>query len=126
MSFSSGAENIKKDILRISSTRCKDLFNKIVDDTPLDTGYASGNWQTSSSGSSSTVDRRGKDAAKSEIESVITDNYFLKNKAVYFFNNVDYAYGLEYGNPSYTSHAAPFSMQAPNGMVRVNIKNFTI
>jgi hypothetical protein len=72
------------------------------------------------------------DASEAELKPLVTtlyyciDNYFLKNKVVYFFNNVDYAYGLEYGNPSYTSPAAPFSMQAPNGMVRVNIKNFTI
>ena len=55
--------------------------------------------------------------------SVLTKDYFAKNKIVYFYNNVDYAIGLEYGNPLYTNPAAPFSAQAPAGMLRINVKD---
>jgi len=126
MSFSSGAEDVRKELLRLSASRCRELFKKIVDDTPIDTGKASGNWQTSTSEPTAVIERLGKEAARSEIDSVISDDYFVRNKQVYFFNNLDYAFGLEYGNPSYTNPAAPFSMQAPSGMVRINIKNFTV
>ncbi len=126
MSFSSGAEDVRKELLRLSASRCRELFKKIVDDTPIDTGKASGNWQTSTSEPTAVIERLGKEAARSEIDSVISDDYFVRNKQVYFFNNLDYAFGLEYGNPHYTNPAAPFSMQAPSGMVRINIKNFTV
>lgn len=120
------AEEVRDNILTESSSRCISLFTKIVEGTPIDTGLASGNWRTSNSEQTLPIQRFGKEAAISEIKSVLQKDYFAKNKTVYFTNNLHYSYGLEFGNPAYTNPAAPFSMQAPAGMVRVNVKNYLV
>ncbi|MFW9604639.1 MAG: hypothetical protein ACMV0F_06790, partial [Trichlorobacter sp.] len=84
---------------------------------------ASGNWRTAPSPPTAEIQRNGKEAAIQEVNSVLNKDYFASNRLVYFYNNVDYVSGLEYGNPAYTNPAAPFSAQAPAGMVRINIKD---
>ena len=116
------AQVVREDILESSSKACVSLFTKIINTTPIDTGHAAGNWRTGASPPTSEIERNGRAAAIQEVNSVLSSNYFAANKLVYFYNNVDYAHGLEYGNPAYTNPAAPFSAQAPAGMVRINIK----
>lgn len=120
------ADETRDKILTESSSRTIGLLTAIIANTPLDTGLAAGNWRTSTSEQALPIQRFGKDAAISEVKSVLHKGYFAKNKAVYFTNNLAYAHGLEFGNPTYTNPAAPFSMQAPAGMVRVNIKNYLV
>ena len=116
------AETVRQEILDSSSQACTSLFTKVISGTPVDSGHAAGNWRTSPSPPTAEIQRNGKDAAIQEVMSVLTRDYFAKNKIVYFYNNVDYAIGLEYGNPLYTNPAAPFSAQAPAGMLRINVK----
>lgn len=120
------AADTKDKILTETSSRAASLFTSIIETTPVDTGLASGNWRTSNTEQILPIQRYGKEAAISEVKSVLQKDFFLRNKAVYFTNNLDYSYGLEFGNPLYTNPAAPFSMKAPAGMVRVNIKNYLV
>lgn len=117
------ALSVREDILQSSSNACVSLFTKIINGTPIDSGHASGNWRTAPSPPMAEIQRKGKDAAIQEVNSVLSKTYFANNRLVYFYNNVDYVSGLEYGNPAYTNPAAPFSAQAPAGMVRINIKD---
>lgn len=119
-------ERVREDSSKVFANRCRQLFTTVINMTPKDEGKASGNWQTRPTSISKEVNRHGKEAAIAEVDAVLTDDYFKKNKRVYFINNTFHAWGLEYGNPTYTNPAAPFSSQAPNGMLRINVKNFYV
>ena len=119
-------EQVRDESSKAFANRCRQLFTAVINTTPIDEGEASGNWQTRLTSTSKEVNRHGKEAAIAEVNAVLTDDYFKKNKRVYFINNTFHAWGLEYGNPTYTNPAAPFSSQAPNGMLRINVKNFYV
>lgn len=96
----------------------EELFSRIVDDTPVDTGRLKGNWQMSLNseldGETDELDADGsgvKNKAKSILASMTIDT-----KSVYVSNNVPYAEAIEYGHSQ---------LQAPNGMVRVNMDSFS-
>lgn len=119
-------ERVREDSSKVFANRCRQLFTTVINMTPIDEGEAAGNWQTRPTSTSKEVSRYGKEAAIAEVNAVLTDDYFKKNNRVYFINNTFHAWGLEYGNPTYTNPAAPFSSQAPNGMLRINVKNFYV
>lgn len=88
----------------------------IIMDTPVDTGRLRGNWQagrgSKNSGQLSVFDKSGG-LSVSRITSVFTK---LKSGDVaYFFNNLPYAYPIEFGHST---------RKAPQGMVRKNVVNW--
>lgn len=94
-----------------------DLFQRVVNESPFDTGRFKGNWQiTSNIPAEGTVDRMdpGGAQANAEIASHMSELEDPMEMEVWLVNNLPYAEPLEYG----------LSDQAPEGMVRVNIAKF--
>lgn len=85
-----------------------ELFTSVIEDTPVDTGRARGNWQTNVGSYPDNEVDRSEQSAMGELYS----NVGGYGKITYMVNNLPYIGKLEYG----------YSRQAPAGMVR---KNFT-
>ena len=87
-----------------------EIFSAIIGDTPVDTGRARGNWQTSqdtpAGGEVGRVQKEKTGPATQEAETALLTGFGL----FWLSNNLPYAERLEYG----------WSKQAPNGMVRKN------
>lgn len=96
---------------RIVRTATLELFSGVIRSTPVDTGRARGNWQTSVSapkdGQSERLDPSGG-AALAEVNASTPPG---AGQVTYLANNLPYIERLEYGH----------SKQAPNGMVRINM-----
>jgi len=97
----------------------------IIKNTPSDKGRARGNWDAS-------LDTPSNSITSNTNESIAIANALSKakssaGKVFYFTNNLPYIRHLEYGmypSPSKTGKTiGGFSIQAPQGMVRVAIKN---
>lgn len=80
-------------------------------------GRFKGNWQVSfdapAEGETGRIDKSG-DMTKA-LGNVVIEQFKVGMKAIYFTNNVPYAYRLEMGH----------SKQAPNGMVAVTAEEFS-
>lgn len=88
-----------------------ELFGSIIKDTPVDTGRAKGNWQTTiGAPASGTVDRLGESEALADVSQKTAS--FGAGKVIYLSNNLPYIYRLEYDG---------WSQQAPGGMLRKNV-----
>lgn len=102
------------DIERVGRKVTFELFNALQLRSPVDTGRFRGNWQISSgapaSGVMPTTDQSGTGAA-AEAAKALT---IPLGGTVYFVNNLPYAQRLEYG----------WSQQAPQGMVRLTMREF--
>lgn len=88
------------------------LFNSVIQDTPVDSGRARGNWQCSQNTPlNNEIDRTDKDgsATKDDMLNVVLSSQ--PDNTVYLTNNLPYAQRLEFG----------YSGQAPQGMVRKNM-----
>lgn len=114
MSFGDELKRFRLKSVKVASETQKaivlELFGSVILDTPVDTGRARGNWQTTNNapaqGETKGLDPSGARAlARLEAEIVRFD------KTIYLSNNLPYAGALEYG----------YSDQAPAGMVRKNI-----
>lgn len=87
-----------------------ELFNSVIKDTPVDTGRAKGNWQSSENKPASTeIERTSESASLAEAQSVALSS--KPDSETYLSNNLPYISELEYGS----------SKQAPEGMVRKNM-----
>ena len=92
---------------RITRAIKLELFSGVILDTPVDTGRARGNWQTSTGyPKTSTVERAGANASLNEMR----NNLGGLDGATYLTNNLPYIERLEFG----------YSNQAPDGMLRKN------
>jgi hypothetical protein len=97
------------------------LFKSIIIGTPVDTGRARGNWQTSIgqpiTGTVTRLDPSGSaavDEAKANIGPL--------GGITWLSNNLPYIGTLEYGGyPDGPNTIGGFSKQAPAGMVRINV-----
>ncbi len=88
-----------------------ELFSSTIKDTPVDTGRARGNWQTTiGAPANGEVDRLGDGEAVKEVSATVAD--FSGGKVIYLSNNLPYIYRLEYDG---------WSDQAPGGMLRKNV-----
>lgn len=88
-----------------------ELFSSVIKDTPVDTGRARGNWQTSlSSPKDGEVSRSGSAPAIAEVAAESAK--FGMGKVIYLSNNLPYIYRLEF---------LGWSKQSPDGMVRKNV-----
>lgn len=88
-----------------------ELFGSVIKDTPVDTGRARGNWQTTiGAPATDEVDRNGSAPALSEASAETSK--FSAGKVIFLSNNLPYIYRLEFDG---------WSNQAPAGMARRNI-----
>lgn len=115
MSFASDMEAYAKkagaSLEETSRAIVLELFGSVIKDTPVDTGRAKGNWQTTiGAPASGTVDRLGESEAIAEVSQQTAS--FGTGKVIYLSNNLPYIYRLEYDG---------WSQQAPGGMLRKNI-----
>lgn len=115
MSFSSDIEKIAKKLnLSIESTvraTALELFGSIIVGTPVLTGRAKGNWQTSiNEPITSIVDRTDETESIAELEDVAGGS--IAGKILWLSNNLPYIRRLEFDG---------HSSQAPAGMVRINV-----
>lgn len=115
MSFSSDIEKIAKKLNQsIESTvraTALELFGSIIDGTPVLTGRAKGNWQTSiNEPITSIVDRTGETESIAELKNVAGGS--IAGKILWLSNNLPYIRRLEFDG---------HSSQAPAGMVRINV-----
>lgn len=115
MSFSSDIEKIAKKLnLSIESTvraTALELFGSIIVGTPVLTGRAKGNWQTSiNEPITSIVDRTDETESIAELEDVAGGS--IAGKILWLSNNLPYIRRLEFDG---------HSSQAPAGMVRTNV-----
>ena len=88
-----------------------ELFGSVIKDTPVKSGRAKGNWQTTiGSPASGTTDRLGEAEALADVSQQTAS--FGAGKVIYLSNNLPYIYRLEYDG---------WSQQAPGGMLRKNV-----
>ena len=70
-----------------------ELFGSVIKDTPVDTGRARGNWQTSmDSPATGETDRKGEGPALAEVSQEAES--FGAGKIIYLTNNLPYIYRL--------------------------------
>lgn len=87
-----------------------ELFRSVILDTPVDTGRARGNWQTSiGTPKESEIDRDGSGPALAEAATETSK--FGMGKVIFLANGLPYILRLEYG----------WSKQQPGGMARRNV-----
>lgn len=92
-----------------------DLFSRVIQKSPVDTGRFKGNWQVaigSIPAGTLKLDDKSGTAAMSAVDAAV-----LRLKAgdtIYLVNNLAYARALEYGH----------SKQAPAGMVRLSVMEY--
>lgn len=105
---------------------CLDLASSIILKTPVDTGRARANWQTSvnkiPNGTINSTDKAGG----ATIAAAAADVKNAPGNIFYITNNLPYIASLEFG----LYRAGPktvggFSKQAPNGMVRISINEIS-
>ena len=90
-----------------------ELFNRVIQKSPVDTGRFRANWNCSIGSpdlsTSQEIDPSGSGAISKATSTVVS--YTLNGKSVFLTNNLPYAERLENG----------WSKQAPNGMVRLSV-----
>lgn len=98
-----------------------ELFVKVVQKSPVDTGRFRGNWIMSINAPNSSVDENRTDkqpygSPPSSTIYVQADNtvrtWKLNDSAIYLANNLPYGYRLEFEG---------YSKQAPQGMARISV-----
>ncbi len=90
-----------------------ELFNRVIQKSPVDTGRFRANWNCSIGSpdlsTSQAIDPSGSGAISKANSTVVS--YTLNGQSVFLTNNLPYADRLENG----------WSKQAPNGMVRLSM-----
>lgn len=87
------------------------LFTAVIKDTPVDTGRARGEWQTTVGAEAASQNGRVDEGGGSSIAEVISKTPQKAGGETFMTNNLPYIIRLEYG----------YSKQAPGGMVRKNL-----
>lgn len=118
MNFSKQIKAFKDKFEKKAGEFHKELFiaisTQIVLKTPVLTGYAAGNWQTSNSVPTTSEIMRFDPTKTEAINDIISKVTSQPGQVSYLTNNADYIIDLEYG----------FSRKAPQGMVRVTFDNY--
>jgi len=105
------AEKAGKSVDETMRAIALELFSSTIKDTPVDTGRARGNWQTTiGAPATGEVDRLGEGEAVKEVSATVAD--FSGGKVIYLSNNLPYIYRLEFDG---------WSDQSPGGMLRKNV-----
>lgn len=111
-------EYTTKSFEQVIRKACIDLYQMIIERTPVDTGRAKANWQISTHSDSSISSKEGFsfNEIKSIVEAEINDFTFeIRDSQVVIYNNLEYIEHLENGT----------SAQAPAGMVAISLVEFT-
>lgn len=120
MSFSSDlkkfADKTERNAEKVFRGTALSIFSHVIKRTPVDTGRLRGNWQANinrpAQGTTSINDKTGSQA----ISSAATESMQAKlGDSIYLVNNLPYAKVIEDGS----------SKQAPQGMVKVTVAEFT-
>lgn len=126
------AKKMKLDLEDTIKWAAFDLFSRIVARSPVDTGRFRANWNLSYN----EIDRSTTSSTEKQAGAVYT-SVLARLKSMpaggtyYFTNSLPYAQVLEFGlypNPPKRSTGKTvggFSRQAPHGMVRVSIAEFS-
>jgi hypothetical protein len=123
--FSAGirryVDGVKVDVDRQVRGITLALFKSVIVGTPVDTGRARGNWQTSIGAPEvGVVDRLDPSGAAAIGE--VRKNMGGVGHITWLANNLPYIEKLEYGGyPEGPNTVGGFSRQAPAGMVRINM-----
>jgi hypothetical protein len=115
MSFASDvakfAQEAGKSVDETGRAIVLELFGSVIKDTPVDTGRARGNWQTTMNSPATTeIARDGAQPSLNELSSELPS--FTGDKTIYLANNLPYIRRLEFDG---------WSQQSPEGMVRKNV-----
>lgn len=107
MSASTDTEKFRKNAMlaadKFRRGVCLKLFSAVILDTPVDTGRAAGNWNTTvGRPSERALHPAGGRASQADAISRITDNLGGLKDSVFLTNNVPYIAFLEYGTPKFT------------------------
>lgn len=103
-----------EDVVKLASAN---LFTKIVNKTPVDTGHLAYNWNMQLN----SPDLSKKDGVDPQKTGTIqtgaknVESFKLGVKQIWITNNVEYAYDIEYGKSK---------VKAPEGMVRVSLREW--
>jgi hypothetical protein len=98
-----------------------ELFSRVIQKSPVDTGRFRANWNCSigspdlSTSKETDNSSRGKPSTDKMEDDVL--KFDISDRSVFLTNNLDYAETLEYGR----DNGKPGSIQAPQGMVRISI-----
>jgi len=118
-SFEQQLRRIEEDILRRQSQVVRkitmDVFNNVIQMSPVDTGRFRGNWQVATgSAPTGTVDL--EDPSGNTVTAQVAGEVqgMEPGDVVYLVNNLPYAQPLEDG----------WSQQAPGGMVALTVQRF--
>ncbi|MDR0216188.1 MAG: HK97 gp10 family phage protein [Comamonas sp.] len=92
------------------------LGDEMIDESPVDTGRFKNNWITSAgpraTGTRSSSSKDGSDS-KGQLQEQVAA--WKPGQTIWILNNLPYAQRLEYG----------WSQQAPGGMVRLAVQNYS-
>lgn len=92
-----------------------DLFSRVIQKSPVDTGRFKGNWQVAiGSIPGGTLEINDKDGGATIAQATATALGLKAGDIIYLVNNLAYARKLEFG----------WSKQAPAGMVRLTVSEF--
>lgn len=113
MSFSKDIAKFRKKTMKRANDFKRgvgiELFSSVILDTPVDTGRARGNWQTTlNTPAAGETEQSAGDAVSVANK---PGNFGELNDVNYLTNNLPYIEALEYGS----------SKQAPAGMARKNV-----
>lgn len=115
MSFSGDVGKFARDAVeahdKITRAATLDFFSGTIKSTPVDTGRARGNWQTSVGTPADGTLERDDPGGSAAIAEVTAKTPNGAGQETFMSNNLPYIESLENGN----------SQQAPAGMVRINL-----
>lgn len=110
-------EEVPRKVQQVQQTISLQALRGVVLKTPVDTGRARGNWQTSTGtpaeGELDTFDRTGQQTIARGQPTITSAQPF---GVIWLANNVPYAGRLEDG----------YSQQAPNGMVSTTVTEISV
>ena len=121
MSFTSDLsrfENkVKNRLLVVPRKVALEVLKRVVMRTPVDSGRARGNWQTSVGSPITTeIDRVDKTGATVMAAALPTiESWDAANVSIFLMNNVPYIQALEDGHSK---------IQSPSGMVKITVAEF--
>ena len=114
---------------RESNEKLRVIFFKGLRDmirpTPVDQGRARNNWFLTTGSPSGLSGRGASDSGSGSLSSLNSMPDYVLNKKIYFTNNMPYIGMLEYGGynkPGTSKTSNGFSIQAPEGWVRIGLK----
>jgi hypothetical protein len=126
LDLSKFAEKAGEAANAVISKICLDLTSNIILKTPVDTGRARANWQTSINQAPNNEISATDKSGTATISAAARDVQNAPGNVFYITNNLPYIASLEFGlyRPG-PKTVGGFSKQAPSGMVRISINEIS-